>query len=427
MSSKKLVVHGGPAAVTADAQEQWKPNIEAEKKVVCELIERRELSCSGSGSPAEFEEDFRQYVGAEFCLSVSQGSNALHSAYFAVGVGPGDEVIVPTAGYIGTYVGVLHIGARPVFCEVDPETLLIDPADAERRITERTRAIVPIHFCGRVCDMDALMDIGRKHGVAIVEDAAHAHGSKWDGRRIGTIGDVTCFSLQGCVPGGKPVSGGEGGLATTNNRHYYERMLLYCHLHRGGVMAELTEPEHSKLDSEVLGLKWRAHPLALAIARVALQSLDYRIEKSRANHACLAKGLEDIPGIRPVKEYPKSWSNGGLYGGWRYIYQPDELGSLAVEKYSDALKAEGVPGIHVGIGHREHLRTIFREGYDMYGGGRGPLAGDFKPYKEGDFPITEQVHRRVVNLPGWIEPAPGLLDQIVEAFRKVADKYESLL
>ncbi len=217
-NSETLAILGGKPAVTIQDPEQWRRPIEEEKKAVCELIDKGFLSGAGSGLPKEFEDEFREFVGAEYCLTVNHGSTALASAYYAVGVGPGDEVITPAAGYICSYEGAIHLGARPVFCDIDPKTLLIDPEDAERKITERTRAINPVHLNGRVCDMDAFMDIGRKYGLAIVEDAAHAHGSEWDGKKVGNIGDIACFSLQGTVPGGKPIAGGEGGIVTTNNR-----------------------------------------------------------------------------------------------------------------------------------------------------------------------------------------------------------------
>lgn len=171
----KLAMHGGEPAVTIDSSEQWRRPIEEEKRLVNELLERGFLSGSGQGLPKEFEEEFREFIGCDYCLTVDHGSTALASAYYAVGVGPGDEVVTPTAGYIG---GALHMGARPVFCDIDPKTLLMNPEDVERRITRRTRAINPIHMGGNVCDMDALMDIGRGYGIAIVEDACHAESKK---------------------------------------------------------------------------------------------------------------------------------------------------------------------------------------------------------------------------------------------------------
>lgn len=429
---EKLALHGGPRAVTIDSAEQWKRPIEEEKKIVCELIEQGALSGSGVGLPKEFEEEFRQFIGCEYCLTVDHGSTALASAFYAVGVGPGDEVITPAVGYLGSYCGALHLGARPVFCDIDPKTLLMDPEDVERRITKRTRAINPIHMNGRVCNMDALLDIGRRYGIPIVEDAAHAHGAEWEGKKIGNLGDIACFSLQGVTPGGKPVAGGEGGIVTTNNREFYERQLIYCHLHREGILEELTNPAYRDLDSEVLGLKWRAHPLALAIAKVALRSLEYRNQRRLENQGKIFAALRELPGLEPVHFYPKA-KPAGFYGGLKVIYHPEELGGLPAGKFVEAVRAEGAPISGPGIGHLEHLRTIFTRGFDLWGRGRGPLGGEFcglppfKRYKKGDFPVAEGLANRVLTLPAYIEPKEGFLEQYVEAFRKVVANYKSLL
>jgi dTDP-4-amino-4,6-dideoxygalactose transaminase len=430
----KLAILGGQPAVTIQNPERWKPPIEEEKEIVCQLIEKRALSGAGSGLPKEFEEEFRQYVGSRYCLTVSHGHLALASAFYAVKGGPGDEFIVPALGYIGTYAGALHMGARPVFCDIDLETLLIDPSDAEKRITKRTKAIFAIHLWGNVCDMDALMDISRRYGIPIIEDASHAHGAEWDGKKIGNVSDLTCFSLQGALPGGKPVCGGEGGIVTTNNREYYERMLAYCHLHRHGLKDELTLPEYSELDAEVLGLKYRAHPLALALAKVALKSLDYRNERKDTFRRKLFEALEEIPGVKPIRSYPKA-KPAGFYGGLVLVYQPQELDGLPIEKYVEALRAEGVPiRRSFGFGGTlEHLRTIFRKGFDLWGYGRGPLGGEFmglppfKPYKPGDFPVAESVAGRILTIPAYIEPEEGFLEQVIHAFEKVAAHYKELL
>jgi dTDP-4-amino-4,6-dideoxygalactose transaminase len=216
-SASELAILGGSPVVTISSTEQWKRPVEREKELVCKLLDEGALTGSGHGLSLEFEEEFREFIGCKYCLSVDHGSTALHSAIWAAGVGPGDEVITPTAGYLGSYCGALHLGAIPVFCEIDPKTLLTDPADVAKRITERTRAIIPIHTCGRPCDLDSLLALAEKHNITVVEDAAHAHGSEWDGHKIGNVGHVACFSLQGVDPGGKPVSGGEGGIVCTSS------------------------------------------------------------------------------------------------------------------------------------------------------------------------------------------------------------------
>jgi len=425
MIREKLAIHGGPRAVTIDSEEQWKRPVEEEKRLVNDLLEKGFLSGSGEGLPLEFEEEFRDYIGADYCLTVDHGSSALTSAFYAAGVGPGDEVITPTIGYIGSYCGALHMGARPVFCDVDPKTLLIDPEDAERRITRHTRAIDAIHLWGQVCDMDALMDIGSRHGITIVEDAAHCTGAEWGGKKIGNAGDITCFSLQGTDPGGKPVSGGEGGIVTTNSRELYERQLIYCHLHRMGLTKELTNPEYGRLDAEVLGLKWRAHPLALAIAKVSLSTLEYRNKRRAENRERIFKALRGLSGLDPISDYGKA-KPAGFYGGLKIKYNPEHLDGLSIDKFVEAMNSEGGPlsATHLRL---EHLRSIFTRGFDLWGHGRGPLGSDFKVYKKGDFPVAESFADRVLTLPAYIETKDGFLDQYVAAFGKVISNYKSLL
>ena len=417
----KLALLGGTPAVTASTKEQWRPPIEEQKRVVCDLIDRQYLSGAGSGFAKAFEEQCRERIGCDYFVTLDHGSSALAAACFAAGLGPGDEFIAPSAGYIGSYAGALHLGATPVFCEVDPHTLLMDPADVARRITDRTRVIIPIHYCGRPCDMDALLALAEKHKIVVVEDAAHALGSTWDGKQIGNVGHVACYSFQGVTPGGKPVAAGEGGALATNDREIYERHLAYCHLHRSGVNDELTLEPWRHLDYEVLGWKWRAHPLALGLAQVALESLDYRTQRVEANRDRLFAALDDVPGIDPVRNYPKA-TGSELYDGLRFVYQPDQLDGVPTERLVEALKAEGVPMGRIGFNHREHLRYIYNGSFELWGRGRGRLP----KYAEGDYPVTEELHTRVLRMPSSIEPADGLIDQLIDAFRKVLTQADLL-
>lgn len=426
--SATLAILGGSPAVTVEAGERWKRPVEEEKKAVCDLIDRGYLSGAGSGPPKEFEEEFREFIGCKYVLTTSHGHTALASAFFAAGLGAGDEFIHPAIGYLGSYAGALHMGAKPVFCDVDPKTLMADPADIEKRITPKTRVITPVHWCGRVCDMDALLGLCEKHDIVLVEDAAHAHGSTWGGVKIGNLGHVACFSLQGILPGGKPVASGEGGILATNDREIYERALIYCHLHRGGVLDELTNPVYKELDHQLLGWKWRAHPLAIAIARVSMKSLPKRLTSFAANRDELARKIEGVPGIELAHNYPKS-AGSELYGGLRFLYDAGALGGLTAEKLCEALKAEGVPMSTGGFRAPEHLRAIYTK--DLPGlWGRdhpGPANIALPRYARGDFPVAEGLDGRVLSMVGWIEAAEGLIDQVASAIRKVAEGHEALL
>jgi dTDP-4-amino-4,6-dideoxygalactose transaminase len=214
-------------------------------------------------------------------------------------------------------------------------------------------------------------------------------------------------------------------MVTTNNRELYERQLIYCHLHRSGIMKELTNPEYRRLDPEVLGLKWRAHPLALALAKVSLSTLEYRNKCKIENRERIFKALRGLPGLEPLRDYEKA-KPAGFYGGLKIMYHPEQLDGLHINKFVEALKAEGAP-ISATRLTLEHLRSIFTRGFDLWGHDRGPLGRYFKVYKRGDFPVAESYADKVLTIPAYIETKEGFLDQYIEAFNKVTSNYGSLL
>jgi dTDP-4-amino-4,6-dideoxygalactose transaminase len=423
--AQKLAILGGPRAVTVPARERWEPPKEKIKEVVCRLIDEGAYSVAGVGISLEFERRFAEYIGVPYCIGFDHGTSALWAAYYAVGVGPGDEVLHPCYTWICSIAPAVHMGARPVFCEIDPERLVIDPVDMERRITPRTKAVSIVHLYGNVCDMDAIMSIARRHGIAVIEDCSHCHGAEWDGKKLGSIGDIGCFSMQGGPPFGKPIAGGEAGLAVTSNREYYERMLLFSQLNRVGLEQELTNPEYRAFAPTNFGLKFRPHPWAMAVGLVLMDSLDYRNERRRQYRQKIYDGLAGVPGVRPLKSYPKA-KPAGFYGGMHLMYHPQELGGLPVERLIEALQAEGVDMHHRGY-ELTHRLKLFAEGYDIYGKGVGPLVGDYPGYPPGSLPVSEEAHRRILGMPVFIEEEPGYSDQVIAAFKKVTSHYRELL
>jgi dTDP-4-amino-4,6-dideoxygalactose transaminase len=438
MTRAELAIHGGPKAVTASARDQWRRPVEEEKRLVLQLLERGAYSDSGRGVVRTFEEEFRQLIGAQYCFATDHGHTALACAFYAAGVGPGDEFLTPVIGYIGSYVGALHMGARPVFVDIDPQTLVMDPRDAERKITPRTRAINVTHMFGKLCDMDAFMDLGKRYGLPIVEDACHAHGSYWGDKRIGNVGDVACFSLQGgASPAGKPVAGGEGGLLVTNSRAIWERALIFGQLHRQGLEDELTLPEYRHLDAEVLGWKFRPHPFAAALAKVSLQSLDARRDLAWEHWLRIERALGDLPGLEPARRYPKARPT-IIFQGCNVIYHPDQLGGLPASRFVAAMRAEGVPLIGPELRPREPQlesnRALFQRRFDLWGHGRGPIGATafmglppYEPNTPGDFPVAERLSDKVFTVLVPSRPADGYLDQMLEAFHKVTRNAGALL
>lgn len=172
---------------------------------------------------AEFEQTVADYVGAKYAVAISNGTSALHAACFAAGIGPGDEVITTPLTFAASANCVLYCGGTPVFADVDPKTYNIDPEDIRRKITDRTKAIIAVHLAGQPCDMDAIHSIAREHGLIVIEDGAHALGSVYKGKKVGSLSDMTTFSFHPV----KPITTGEGGMIVTDNEEFYKRMVLF--------------------------------------------------------------------------------------------------------------------------------------------------------------------------------------------------------
>lgn len=172
---------------------------------------------------AEFEQTVADYVGAKYAVAISNGTSALHAACFAAGIGPGDEVITTPLTFAASANCVLYCGGTPVFADVDPKTYNIDPEDIRRKITDRTKAIIAVHLAGQPCDMDAIHSIAREHGLIVIEDGAHALGSVYKGKKVGSMSDMTTFSFHPV----KPITTGEGGMIVTDNEDFYKKMVLF--------------------------------------------------------------------------------------------------------------------------------------------------------------------------------------------------------
>lgn len=172
---------------------------------------------------AEFEQTVADYVGAKYAVAISNGTSALHAACFAAGIEPGDEVITTPLTFAASANCVLYCGGTPVFADVDPKTYNIYPEDIQRKITDRTKAIIAVHLAGQPCDMDAIHSIAREHGLIVIEDGAHALGSVYKGKKVGSMSDMTTFSFHPV----KPITTGEGGMIVTDNEDFYKKMILF--------------------------------------------------------------------------------------------------------------------------------------------------------------------------------------------------------
>ena len=252
-----------------------------EKKYVNECIDTSWISSRGR-FVSEFETRFADRIGVASAASVSNGTVALHLALLALGIGAGDEVIIPTLTYIASANAVTYTGATPVFVDSLRETWQIDPEDIRRHITPRTRAIMPVHLYGQACDMDAIMEIAREHRLFVVEDCAEGFGSLYKGRHVGTFGDISTFSFFG----NKTITTGEGGMVVSNDKTLIERSRHF----KGQGLASHREYWH-----DVVGYNYRMTNIAAAIGLAQLERADEFIANKRALAARYAEQLRDVP------------------------------------------------------------------------------------------------------------------------------------
>lgn len=238
-----------------------------------------------------FESEWKSYAGTDYCLLMSSGFGAITSALIGLGVGPGDEVIVPAYTYIATALAVTAVGAIPVIADID-EALTLDPAEVEKKISENTKAIIPVHIQGFPCNLDALSEIARKHGIAIVEDACQSAGGRYKGRLLGTIGDAGAFSFNYY----KVITAGEGGALVTNNRKLYERALIY---HDSSAVAFFGSQLDGISEPVFGGTEFRVSDITGAIMREQLKKLPSIINDLHKNKFALIGKLDGKAVVAP--------------------------------------------------------------------------------------------------------------------------------
>jgi perosamine synthetase len=422
-AGQNLALLGGQKVVSKEYKEVWPIINEDTVNAVVQHLMTGELSITdGSGILDEFESNFARYNGANYALLQNNGTSTLHAAFFAVGVGPGDEVIIPTYTWPSTANSVLSCNATPVFCDIDAKTLCADPADIERRITPRTKAIGVVHIWGHPADMDAILEIARKHHLKVVEDAAHAVGSTYKGHKVGTLGDVGCFSLQAS----KMLIGGEAGVAITNSPEYFDRMLVLSH-YGGRIDIDQVTGKYSDYAYTGLGPKYRVHPLAAVIVNDQFKHLDEWIELRGSNLNYLSAGLRGLPGIEPSYTAPNCTR--GAYYGYRLTYNPEQLNHLPVSRFIQALQAEGVDA----AGERYkllHTQMLYQGAshYEKATGYKWPYAPirEIK-YEDRNFPTAVDIHSRLISLPTFTHPCRDVIDQYIQAFHKVVEHADQLL
>ncbi|MBN2584014.1 MAG: DegT/DnrJ/EryC1/StrS family aminotransferase [Planctomycetes bacterium] len=427
----KLAVCGGKKAVPrmpADLTE-WPVIGPEDEQAILGVLHRRAMS--SNDVTKQFEAEACKYFGAAHALGYCNGTASLLGAMWACGVAAGTEIIGPSLTYWASVMPAWSLGAGIVFADCQADTLCLDPADIEHRITPRTRAIVCTHNYGHPCDMDAIMAVARKHGLKVIEDASHAQGGLYKGRMLGTIGDVGCMSLMT----GKSLVAGEGGLLITNERLLWERAVAFGFYGRTGAgrytgtQNEVSDPELSRFRGLPLGgVKHRMCQWSAAMGRVQLKHYGKRIAEIQKAMNRFWDCLDGVPGLRAHRVAPDS---GSTMGGWYFpmgLYRSEELGGLPIETFCEAVTAEGVP-TSPGANFPLHLHAVFHEA-DVYGHGRPTavaLADRDVRQGPGSLPVSESVPRRVYKVPWLKHDRAQLIGKIAGAFRKVAEHADQLL
>lgn len=317
-----------------------------EKKYVVEALKRKLLFRfffdEQSSFVTRFENEFKEKMGTKHALAVSSGTASLLSGLVGLEIGPGDEVIVPGYTFIVSASSIISVGAVPVIAEID-DTLTMDPDDVEKKITPYTKAIMPVHMRGIPCDMDRIMAIAKKHNLFVIEDTAQADGASYKGKRLGSIGDVGCFSLQA----GKVITSGEGGVLITNDDRTYARAAMY---HDSAIC--FWNNVKANIDSPIPGGGMRMSEVTGAIAYAQIKKLDSIIETNRQRKKEILDGISGIKHLSPIR-IPDAEGEAALMLNLRFKTVEE------AKVFAEALYAEGVA---VGTIHNEGFpdRHIYR-------------------------------------------------------------------
>ena len=422
-TTERPAIAGGAPTVPAGAHRRWPDIREEDREAVLRALDSGVVCGANAPEITALQREWAEYLGVEYCLALNTGTAALHCACAAVGLGPGDEVIVPAYTFVATAMAVVHQGATPVFSDVDPRTYTIDPARIEERIGERTRAIMPVHLHGLPADMDDIRAIAERHGLAVIEDAAQSHGATYRGRKTGTLADCAGFSLNAT----KNLSGGEGGLFVTNDPDHF------IAARRLSVFGEDVNPtslgEFRRYWTRGVGWNYRNQELSSALARSQLRRLDAYNEVAQENARVLSEGLERLPGILPP-HVPEDRTS--IWHKYRLRFDASALGWTGdVVELRDrlvrALRAEGVEAVLWQVVPLPAYPAFRRELRPWRPRDEGE---ELRPWDPAEYPAASELLDCSLILGSETQPLfvqkPELMRQYVQAFEKVLANLEAI-
>lgn len=391
---------------------RWPVFWDDEKQAVQEVLESGHVNYWTGERGRKFQTEFAAVMGVKDAIAVNSGTSALHVALAAAGVAPGDEVIVPARSFIASASAVTNQFAVPVFADIDPATHNIAVQSVAERITPRTAAIIPVHLAGLPADMGPLLDLARKHGLAVVEDCAQAHGATYRGKRVGSLGSVNAWSFcQDKIF----TTGGEGGMVGTNDAaaaevarsfrdHGFDEAERRSALARGS----LNQYTHYRV-----GYNYRMTEMQSAIGLKALARLDWHLQRRRENARYLSAGLRDLDqALSPAPETPESEHAFYCY----YVTLDLDRLSCTRDQFVSALQAEGVRAAR-GTSAELYLEPVYRQRVG-YGNAHAPF--DAIDYTEVACPNAQDIGRRAFRLEVYPTLQEEDLDDVLEAIRKVA-------
>jgi len=343
---------------------------------------------------AEFEEAIAAFVGAKYAVSFSSGTAALHAAVYTAGLGPGDEAITTPLTFAATANCLLYQGARPIFADVEPETLIIDPAQVAAGVSPKTRAILPVDYAGHPARLDEILQLADRYGLIVIEDACHALGAEHRGRRVGSVAHMTVFSFHPV----KHVTTGEGGMVVTDNAQFAET--LRCFRNHGIDTDARSRQAAGRWHYEMvmLGFNYRLSDIACALGLQQLKKLESNLARRRQIASAYTEAFRTVPAIQPpmVRDDVSS--------AWHLYPIQLELNKLSAsrEQVFQALRAENI-GVNVHY-IPVHLHPYYR---DRFG------------YKGGEYPVAEDAYQRLISLPMFHAMTDADVADVIAAVRKV--------
>ncbi|MBU1038814.1 DegT/DnrJ/EryC1/StrS family aminotransferase [Patescibacteria group bacterium] len=369
-----------------------------------------------SGIFEKFENRFAEYHNLKYALVGNSGTTSIYTMYVAAGLGKGDEVICPAYTFFATVSPLLFTGATPILADCD-ENGNINPKEIKNLITSKTKAIVVTHMWGIPAQMEEIKKIAEKNKLLLLEDCSHAHGASINNKKVGSWGNMSAWSLQGQ----KIITGGEGGIFTTNNPEFYYRALLLGHYNKRCKQEIPSTHPLYKFSVTGMGLKFRAHPLAIAIADYHLQNLDKWLSIKRRYATKLINSLKKYKALQPPI-IPKNVLPSWYALVWRY--QANQLGNIPINTLYNALQAEGLtefdlpnstcPLNKLPLLQNPHL--LFPQ-----------LYPNKTMYKPEQFPNAEKFYKQAIKLSIWVNPSDKkIIGQYIDGFKKVLHNYRDL-